>query len=78
MSGDRERDEYPSPGYAWYVVAVLTVAYIFSFIDRQVLNLLVKPIQSDLAISDTQMSLLMGLKLEGYLVRQRWLSATRR
>lgn len=47
-------------GYAWYVVAVLMVAYVFSFIDRQILNLLVGPIRADLQISDTQMSLLMG------------------
>ena len=52
---------YPSIKYAWYVVAVLTFVYVFSFIDRQILNLLVKPIRRDLGISDTQMSLLMGL-----------------
>ena len=51
---------YPSSGYAWYVVGVLTVAYVFSFIDRQVLNLMVGPIQKDLGINDLQMSLLMG------------------
>jgi MFS family permease len=39
---------------------VLTLVYIFSFIDRQILNLLVRPIRRDLGISDTQMSLLMG------------------
>jgi MFS family permease len=53
-------DKPQSLGYAWYVVAVLMVAYVFSFIDRQILNLLVGPIRSDLGISDTQMSLLMG------------------
>ena len=51
---------YPSSRYAWYVVGVLTLVYIFSFIDRQILNLLVRPIRRDLGISDTQMSLLMG------------------
>jgi MFS family permease len=49
-----------SHGYAWYVASVLSLAYCFSFIDRQILNLLVVPIQADLAISDTQMSLLQG------------------
>jgi MFS family permease len=52
---------YPPVSYAWYVVAVLTFVYVFSFIDRQILNLLVRPIRRDLGISDTQMSLLMGL-----------------
>lgn len=51
---------YPSSKIAWYVVGVLTFVYVFSFIDRQILNLLVRPIRRDLGISDTQMSLLMG------------------
>lgn len=41
-------------------MGALTLVYVFSFIDRQILNLLVKPIRRDLGISDTQMSLLMG------------------
>lgn len=53
----------PTPrggAYAWYVVAVLLLAYTLSFIDRMILSLLVGPIRADLGISDTQMSLLMG------------------
>jgi MFS family permease len=50
----------PGGGYAWYVVAVLLLAYTLSFIDRMILSLLVGPIRADLGISDTQMSLLMG------------------
>lgn len=53
--------DYPNPAYAWYVVVVLTVAYVFSFLDRQILALLVDPIRADMQISDTQMSLMMGL-----------------
>jgi MFS family permease len=53
--------QYPNQGYAWYVVVVLTIAYMFSFLDRQILSLLVEPIRADLGISDTQMSLLQGL-----------------
>ena len=49
------------PRYAWYVVGVLTLANISSFVDRQILTLLVGPIRRDLAITDTQMSLLLGL-----------------
>jgi MFS family permease len=51
---------YPPANYAWYVVGVLTLAYVLSFIDRQILSLLVEPIRRDLKISDKQMSLLMG------------------
>jgi MFS family permease len=51
---------WPNPGYAWYVVVILLLAYTCSFIDRMILTLLVAPIRADLGISDTQMSLLVG------------------
>ena len=57
---DTDHEEYPDVRYAWYVVAILTLAYIVSFIDRQILSLLVGPIQRDLDIGDKQISLLMG------------------
>jgi MFS family permease len=50
-----------SPRYAWYVVAVLTLANVSGFLDRQVLSLLVPAIERDLGITDTQMSYLIGL-----------------
>ncbi len=51
----------PSLGYAWYVVIVLTVLYMLSFVDRTILSLLVGPIKRDLGISDTRVGLLQGL-----------------
>jgi MFS family permease len=39
------------------MVVVLTLAYILSFIDRQILTLLVEPIRHDLGLTDFQMSL---------------------
>ncbi len=45
---------------AWYSVGVLFAVYILSFVDRQMVNLLVEPIRADLQISDTQVSLLQG------------------
>ncbi len=53
-------EPYPPISYAWYVVGVLTLAYVFSFMDRYILSLLVQPIRRDLGINDTQMSLLLG------------------
>lgn len=54
------RPQWPSPLYGWYTAVVLLLAYTFSFVDRQVLNLLVTPIQADLQISDFQIALLQG------------------
>ena len=51
---------YPNPTYAWYVVVVLMLAYVFAFLDRQILALLVEPIKRDLGLTDFQMSLLLG------------------
>jgi MFS family permease len=56
-----ENQNEQSLNYAWYVVFILMLANISSFIDRQILALLVGPIKRDLHLSDTQMSLLMGL-----------------
>ncbi len=50
----------PRLAYAWYVVAILTLASISAYIDRLILSLLVTPIKRDFIISDTEMSLLMG------------------
>jgi MFS family permease len=52
---------YPYRPYAWGVVSILIATAVLSFTDRQVLSLLVDPIRGDLAISDTQMSLLLGI-----------------
>jgi MFS family permease len=53
-------DRYPAASLAWYLVGVLVIANILSFVDRQILGLLVQPIRADLGISDTQISLLQG------------------
>lgn len=49
------------PRRAWYLVAMLTLANVSGFVDRQILSLLVEPMKRDLSITDTQVSLLMGV-----------------
>ena len=44
----------------WLVVAALSFASIVSYIDRQIINLLVEPIKADLGLSDVEISLLQG------------------
>jgi len=61
MSDQEPQSGYPNPAYGWYVVCILTFAYVFSFLDRQILALLIEPIRKDMDISDTQISLLLGL-----------------
>jgi len=52
--------DWPATRHGIYATIALTLAYVLSFVDRQILTLLVGPIQADLGISDTQMSLLIG------------------
>ena len=41
---------WPPPREAWYAVTVLMVAYLFSYVDRQILSMLVGPIKADLGL----------------------------
>ena len=38
-----ERTQKKTNAYAWYVVILCMLAYIFSFIDRQILALMMNP-----------------------------------
>lgn len=55
------RSEWPAASHARYAVIVLMVAYLFSYVDRQILSMLVGPIKADLGLTDTELSLLHGL-----------------
>lgn len=45
---------------AWWIVAILGLLYILSFVDRVILALLVEPLKRDLQISDVELGLLFG------------------
>jgi MFS family permease len=53
--------------YGAYALGVLLVAYVFAFMDRQILGLLVEPIKHDLKLNDLQISLLQGLAFAVFL-----------
>ncbi|HET6564883.1 MAG TPA: MFS transporter, partial [Xanthomonadales bacterium] len=50
-----------SPSYRLYVLGMLTLVYVFNFLDRQLLVILQEPIKAELGLSDTQLGLLSGL-----------------
>ena len=49
-----------TPAYSRYVLGLLFVVYIFNFIDRQILAILLDPIKAELGVSDTAMGFLTG------------------
>lgn len=52
---------WPKPSVAWWALLLFTVAAVLSYTDRQILSLLIDPMRGELAITDTQASLLQGL-----------------
>ncbi len=50
-----------SPAYRVWVLFILVVVYTFNFIDRQIVGILAVPIKEELALTDTQLSLMGGL-----------------
>ena len=50
-----------SAGASRYALALLTVVYVFNFVDRQILSILIVPIQRELGTSDTAMGFLTGV-----------------
>ena len=68
----QERPDKPSSGapvaedpesrrYANYVLGVLFFVYVFNFIDRQILSILLEDIKLELGVSDTAMGFLTGI-----------------
>lgn len=53
--------QWPRRGFAWYVVALLTLAYALAILDRVSIALLIVPLEHALGISDTEFGLLQGL-----------------
>ena len=59
MSDDK-KTKFPSPLYGWSMVGLLTLAYLFSMLDRYILGYLIKPIKQDLGFSDLEVGLMTG------------------
>ncbi len=52
---------WPSTTQAWYTLNILTFAMMFSFLDRQIMTLMIGPIKADMHLNDTEVSFLLGL-----------------
>src|ERR671912_2679728 len=63
------------------VLLVLLLAYIFNFIDRQIIGVLAVPIKADLGLSDRQLGLMGGLAFalfySGLAIPVAWLADRR-
>jgi sugar phosphate permease len=67
----KSREAYQRPGYRNFVLGLLTIVYVFNFLDRQVVNILGEAIITDLGLSDTQFGLLSGIAFAAIAGRMR-------
>ena len=58
---EEESKTYPNPTYSWFVVVLMMLFYVLSFMDRQIIAVLIDPIKADLSLSDVQISLIGGI-----------------
>src|SRR5580765_7290544 len=49
-----------SLGASWWMVWVLFAIYVLAWLDRLIISMLVQPIKASMALSDFQMSLVLG------------------
>jgi MFS family permease len=61
-SGPAVASGTPAKGFlrGWPMIWLFLLLYIFSFIDRQIITMMVDPLKRDLGLSDFQISLMMG------------------
>jgi MFS family permease len=58
-AGRGKRDEVGGR-YARYVLVVLTIVYVFNFVDRQIISILAEEIKADIGVTDAQIGFLYG------------------
>jgi len=68
MSGNETEPASPEPpapefsrAYTRYALGLLVVVYVFNFIDRSILSILLESIKEDLGVSDTYLGFLSGI-----------------
>ena len=66
MAQMSDTPQWPRRGYAWYVVVLLMVLYLCSFLDRNIITLLVEPLKRDLNLSDVEIGMLYGLAFAAF------------
>jgi MFS family permease len=60
VNENRESQSRIAP-HVWGTIAILLALYTLSFIDRQIITLMVKPVREGLAIDDVQIALVHGV-----------------
>jgi len=49
------------PAHAHYTLLLLLLTYVFNYVDRNIINVLIEPIKTEFGVSDTALGLVSGL-----------------
>ena len=60
-STEAAAERAPSPGYRYYVLAILILVYMLNFLDRQIIGILAAPLKEHFQLTDQQFGLLGGI-----------------
>jgi MFS family permease len=60
LNDTQQSAEQRAGARAWYAVGLLLCLYILSFFGRQIISLLVEPLEKDLGLTEVQIGLLIG------------------
>lgn len=60
------KQPYPPARTAWYAIGVFALVNALDNVDRGIISLLIEPIKRDLLLSDTEISLLLGLAFSSF------------
>ena len=57
-SASAVKGESSVANYSWYALALLTLVYVFNYLDRTIIYILLPPIKKEMAFTDVQLALL--------------------
>src|ERR1041384_4493318 len=57
------KDQTNVSGYSWYALGLLTLVYVFNYLDRTIIYILLPLIKKEMAFSDLQLALLGGMSV---------------
>ena len=67
QSNSEDTSVRPVPrGVARYALGILLVVYVFNFIDRSILSILLEPIKNEFHVSDTALGFLSGIAFAAF------------
>ena len=52
------KEESRVSGYSWYALSLLTLVYVFNYLDRTIIYILLPLIKREMAFTDLQLALL--------------------